>query len=189
MPDLPQKGPPEEQKICIKCGYCCDGTLFSHARLNQGERGRLPEKIEESSYCEGGKDFFRLPCRYFSGRCTIYNLKRANVCSSYRCQLLKDFSEGNISTREALAIVSKAGRMRQELIEQYRKISGNAGLITFKQILMELGNNKMSDLKDDKITSDNDILQARCNIFEALLIKYFRSDTDFGKMMDGLKYR
>ncbi|MBE0674536.1 MAG: hypothetical protein IH591_07745, partial [Bacteroidales bacterium] len=87
------EAPAEEQAICVVCGFCCDGTLFVNAGLNQGERGSgLPEKIEQASFSEGGRDYFRLPCNYFSGKCSIYDRNRADVCSSFRCQLLKDLA-------------------------------------------------------------------------------------------------
>ncbi len=40
------KGPPKEQDLCVNCGFCCDGTIFMHAVLIQGEKGNLPEKIQ-----------------------------------------------------------------------------------------------------------------------------------------------
>ena len=59
------QAPAEEQKICVGCGFCCDGTLFVHAVLNPGERGSLPEKIEENAYSEGEKDLFSSALQVF----------------------------------------------------------------------------------------------------------------------------
>jgi hypothetical protein len=66
MIDHAEKAPLNEQVICTKCGFCCDGTLFLHAGLVPGERGSLPEKIEKNSFSYDGKDFFKLPCLYFN---------------------------------------------------------------------------------------------------------------------------
>jgi hypothetical protein len=183
MPEQLHLAPQEEQDICVICGLCCDGTLFLHACLNPGERGKLPEKIEQNSFTEDGRDYFRLPCNYFSEKCIIYNGKRADVCSSYRCQLLKDFSEGKVTPEEARGIVSKAMKMREEIIEYYKSLSGNKEEINFRRILNELGMMQNEPAEGNMDRSGYDILLARCNIFEALLIKHLRSASDFEKMV------
>ena len=183
MSELPVIAPLHEQKICVTCGFCCDGTLFLHAHLNPGERGNLPEKIEQASFNEDGKDYFRLPCHYFSEKCTIYNQKRADVCGSYRCQLLKDFAEGKIDLNDALATVWGAMGMRRQIIEEYRRLSGKSGDINFREILIDLGRMGKSASETEPAGAYNDLLLAKCNIFEALLIKHFRSAEDFEKMI------
>jgi len=169
--------------ICIICGFCCDGTLFLHAHLSPGERGQLPEKIEENSYSKDGKDYFRLPCHYFEGKCKIYDKKKAEVCSEYRCQLLKDFAEGKITLDEAQAIVREALNMRSEIMQQFKSISDSHQRIFFKQLLRELG--KILELTPERkqVSMDYDLLLTRCNIFEALLIKHFSPRAEFEKMI------
>jgi hypothetical protein len=183
MSKLTLIAPLHEQKICITCGFCCDGTLFLHAHLNPGERGNLPEKIEQASFSEKDADYFRLPCRYFSAKCTIYDRKRADVCGSYRCQLLKDFAEGKISIDDALEVVRGAMVMRREIIEEYRRLTGKSGDINFREILIDLGRMRKSASETEPAIANYDLLLARCNIFEALLIKHFRSAEDFEKMI------
>ena len=185
MSELPLQGPVEEQSICVKCGFCCDGTLFLHAHLNPGERGvgRLPEWIEENSISEDGKDYFPHPCHYFSEKCTIYDRARADVCGSYRCQVLNDFADGKIILTDAMEVVREAMSIRTEIIEEYRRISGNNGDINFKQILIELGKIQKSVPERKAVSMDYEMLLARCNIFEALLIKHFRSAENFEKMI------
>ena len=183
MTELPLKGPDDEQQICVTCGFCCDGTLFLHASLNPGERGNLPEKIEERSYSEGGKDYFRLPCLYFTEKCSIYDRKRADICFSYRCQLLRDYADGRITAGKGMEIVSEAFKMREDLIQQYRIMSGSTGKINFMELLHELGKRGKQGPGAERSGSDYDMLLARCNIFEALLIKHFRSAADFEKLI------
>ena len=136
---IEQEAPLEEQNVCVTCGMCCDGTLFLHAVLNNGERGSLPERIEERSYTEDRKDYFRLPCLYFEGKCMIYEQKRADVCSGYRCQLLHDLAGKKIAVDDALAVVARARIMRDEVLHRFRDISGNQDRLTFRQLLTELG--------------------------------------------------
>lgn len=179
------QGPPGEQIICVTCGFCCDGTLFLHAHLDPDElsKGVLPEWIKEHSISKEGKEYFTLPCNYFLGKCTIYDRKRANVCASFRCQLLKDFAEGKVTLDDAIEVVREAVKMRTELLEQYRKISGKSGDPVFRQLLTELGEIEKSASETVTRSLDYDIFVARCNIFEALLTKHIRSTEDFEKMI------
>ncbi len=174
---------PEEQVICIRCGLCCDGTLFLHAHLDPGERGNLPEKIERNSYSKQGSDYFRLPCGYFDKKCTIYNQKKANVCSGYYCQLLRDLAAGRLTFNEALAIVEDAVNMRTEIIELYRIISGKRRKTYFKKLLRVLGRMQERSTEDKPAGMDYDMLLARCNIFEVLLIRHFSQSGEFEKMI------
>jgi|WetSurMetagenome_2_1015567.scaffolds.fasta_scaffold177462_2 hypothetical protein len=185
MEESPLQGPVKEQEVCINCGFCCDGTLFFHAHLNPGERGHLPEKIESDSFSEGDKDYFRLPCNYFSGKCTIYDQKRADICSSYRCQLLNDFAERKITLSEALEVIREAMKMRTEIFEQYKLITGDRTDIHFRKLLQELGKIQKRATTEESLGIDYEMLLAKCNIFETLLIKNIRSAGDFDKMKIG----
>jgi hypothetical protein len=174
---------PPEQAICISCGLCCDGTLFQHAHLNAGERDGLPEKMRSAWFSEGEKEYFRLPCGYFGGKCTIYDKHKANVCSSYRCQLLRDFAEGKVLLDEALEVVKDACKTRDELLAEYRRITGFEGKLFFRLVQDELAKaGEKEDLPHEK-KNELSLLQAKCNIFEALLIKHIRSADDFKKMI------
>lgn len=176
--------PKSEQIICITCGFCCDGTIFSTATLQRGEKGNLPEKIEENYFVKDDKEYFKLPCQYFSYKCTIYTREKAIVCSAYRCQLLKDLAEKKITKRKALEKISLAKSSRAELFEQYKSISGTGESICFRQLLLELGEKTAATAGNEKQDMDSEVLAARCNIFEALLIKHFRSAKDFDNMME-----
>lgn len=182
--------PEEEQAICVRCGFCCDGTLFLQAHLNKGERGHLPEGIERDSFAgDDGKEFFRLPCRYFDVMCMIYDRQRADVCSSFRCQLLRDCADAKISPDDALKTVQEARILRDAIVKEYLDLTGKARDVCFRQILIDLGRlMKRGDMGrnfDGKMHPDAPIemLLVRCNIFEALLIRHFRSTEDFEKMI------
>jgi len=183
MPEHPPKAPANEQTICVPCGFCCDGTLFLAACLNPGERGNLPDEIEKAGFSEGDSDYFRLPCNYFHEKCVIYESQRADVCSSYRCQLLKDFAKGKITLQEAMEVVAEAKKMRSEVIAKFQTISGKTGEINFRNLLSDLGGLQKSFSEKGQTEAGYEMLLAQCNIFEALLIKHMRSAEDFEKMM------
>lgn len=177
------QGPPGEQEICVTCGFCCDGTIFRHAHLNPGERNMIPELLAESVRDFDGTDYFLQPCPYFKGKCSIYDIRRADVCGSYRCQLLKDVEAGRVSPGEALREVADAMAMRKGIFEYFRRLTGSeAG--SFRELLMDLGKYNAPDTTGGGAQAgEADLLQARCNIFEALLIRHFRSTDDFDKLI------
>jgi len=173
--------PVMEQKICVTCGFCCDATLFLKASLSHGERGHLPEKIEEASFTEEGKDFFLQPCLYFSGECTIYNRQRANICSTYRCRLLREMEEGKIAREDALKTVREAMDLRNAIMGEYKRISGKSAYIGFRQLLTELGKQMKHPANSEVPGGDYEMLLIRCNILEALLIKVFLPAEEYEK--------
>lgn len=175
--------PENEQAVCLECGLCCDGTLFGHAELGPGEKGHLPDLIEQRVFMLGGKDYFRLPCLYFKGKCTIYGNPRAEVCGSYRCRLLSDMGEGKVSPEEAMEIVRRAVEMRNRLVSAYSIFRPGEEMLPFTRILRELGKLNESKAGNDVSGAEYEIIQAQCNIFEALLIRHFRPSGDFEKIV------
>ena len=182
MMNVNKKAPPDEQEICRNCGFCCDGTIFSKASLQTGERGNLPEKIEENYLVKEGKEYFRLPCQYFDKLCTIYDQKKPDFCSGYRCQLLIDYSKKVISKNDAMDIITKAMEMRNELLIDHMKLKGHNSRTPFNEIF-EVISKESKSLESKEFSMGFDIFIARCNIFEALLVKHFRSAKDFESMV------
>lgn len=173
----------KEQQICINCGFCCDGTLFHNANLEPGEKGNLPDYMEKSYFKNEKGEFFKLPCEYFDGKCTIYDQPKAIICGAFRCQLLKDFAAKKISQKAALEIVKKSKITRDELFEAYARLTGKRGKITVRQLLVELG--KLQK-ETNGLNMEFELFTARCNIFEALLLRYFKSENDFNSMKANL---
>ena len=177
------ESPLAEQEICVNCGLCCDGTLFNHAMLQAGEQGNLPEKIEEQYVKDDEKDFFTLPCFYFCGKCTIYNQKRPVVCSTFRCQLLKNFSNHKITQEKAIATVVSALKLRDELYQLYLQITGQEFTLSFSKMLVEVGNIVSSNSENTRLINPIDLLKIKCTLYETLLIKNFKSIKNFEKMI------
>ncbi len=53
----------------------------------------------------------------------------------------------------------------------------------FRQVLISLGKYLKPEGNGEQLTGEQELLIARCNIFEALLIRHFRSEEDFEKMV------
>lgn len=77
----------EEQEICIKCGFCCDGTMFDHAVVFPNEVIR--EDLSGLLFSEDGSQFFKMPCPHSNTSCSIYHEEKPKICSTFSCQVLK----------------------------------------------------------------------------------------------------
>ncbi len=178
------KSQEEEQEICISCGFCCDGTLHASAVLNPGEKesGTLPVKIDRNYFRTEAGEFFHHPCPYFQGKCSIYNKKKPNVCSAYRCKLLNNFSRGRISKEEALKIVSDAKSQRMELRLLAKNIWNEKLNLPFINIWKKLTEYDLELNPEDKNLRVKN-LAAKSTIFNILMTKHFKPKSDFNKMV------
>lgn len=171
-----------EQEVCISCGICCDGTLYSKANLYPGEKGTLPEKMEQSYFRTEKGEFFKLPCSYFSGKCTIYHMKKAKVCSGFKCKLLMKFSKEKVSKDDALKIIQNVKLYRKE-IQSIAYSEFNIPKNTpFKNLQEKIAKIKES-MPDNNKNPQLEMLIAKCLILEVLLTRHFLSNEDFDKMI------
>lgn len=99
--------PVDDTQPCIGCGMCCDGTLYTRAKVEAGEEPRLTEHGLMVTV-DHDKGYFRLPCPHEKcGSCTIYE-KRFVICRTFRCALLKSYNAGEIGLDEAREKVTTA---------------------------------------------------------------------------------
>lgn len=103
----------DEQKLCISCGLCCDGTLFNRA-IAKPEEPLLPKQDE---LLIGGERFFKLPCHYFDGLCTVYDQRPPNTCGSFKCEVLNDAISGKVTYNEAEELVGKIRQQKKRLLK------------------------------------------------------------------------
>lgn len=172
-----------EQEICIKCGMCCDGTLFNHAVLQKGEKKSLPPLIAKRYMLTDTGEVFKLPCPYFDKKCTIYDQEKPDVCSSFRCELLKNLSKEKTTKANATQIVENAMDLRSEIFTMYEKAYKIMEPISFRDILFDLRKrtekNELENIKDPQL----DLLMFKSNILEILLVKYFKPSEEYQKLV------
>jgi Fe-S-cluster containining protein len=120
---VPDKG----GELCLRCGLCCDGTLFSHVPLEPEEVERVRDLGLDVDLPEKGEASFRQCCSALSGtRCTIYE-HRPDACKRYRCHLLMALEEDEVSLEDALSVVGQARQMLSQLDEALDDAGDDAG--------------------------------------------------------------
>ncbi len=83
--------------LCLKCGLCCDGTMFQVVAVTPEEAARLEGKVELTA------DRTRLVqgCRALEGcRCGVY-LERPQVCRTFKCLVLASLDDGKVTELQA----------------------------------------------------------------------------------------
>jgi hypothetical protein len=104
--------------VCLRCGMCCDGTLFPKATLRDDEAD-FARSLGLTTIRKGdGGLAFELPCpRYVGGCCSIHQERRPEVCGGYRCALLPAYEAGTMTLDECLDVVElmRATMRRLEL--------------------------------------------------------------------------
>lgn len=110
----------ELTKICLACGLCCNGSLFTNGKLR-------PEEVEPARknrlvvIDEGDEGpLFEQPCARFDAdakACTIYE-ERPHTCRGFECRLLARFRAEGGQLESVLLEVRRA----QELFARLKEL-------------------------------------------------------------------
>src|SRR5215471_15482426 len=104
---IPVRAAVDGSELCLQCGLCCDGTIFTHARLYESEREfteSLGMKVGERP--DGGGLGAVLPCPNFvDGCCSLYSVRRPAICGDYQCALLTGYVAGTRRLNEVVPVV------------------------------------------------------------------------------------
>lgn len=113
------------QSLCVRCGLCCDGTIFQRARLAPEDDRTLLAAIGILPVSTAQGEGFRLPCHHHRQRiCTIYASWRPQVCHSFRCSVLRRLDSGELSLDEACEVVTHTVNVADRVWAQMRQRAG-----------------------------------------------------------------
>jgi Fe-S-cluster containining protein len=110
-------GPHGDVSICVGCGLCCDGTLFSHLGVtDESDLGRPLAAMGVTVIVEADPPVFALPCPAFDGHaCTIYSLQRPRACGWFECDVSRAVAASKMSWPEAEAIIGATRALRDQV--------------------------------------------------------------------------
>ena len=96
-------------RLCTRCGLCCDGSLFADVELSSAAEATGLEvmglEIEEDD-ADGG--LLVQPCGALQGkRCSIY-AHRPECCRTFECRLLQDARRGAVDVERAGKYIAEA---------------------------------------------------------------------------------
>ena len=135
-----------EKNICLSCGFCCDGTIYSYVSLQETDNpvelrnSGLPIKTSERdvSKSQEKESGFDQPCAaHQSCACTIYQSRPA-ICKEYKCALLKAYEAQEASTEAALKLIGNCTRLRDKLrstLETHLSVDAGLPLLRLFQLM------------------------------------------------------
>lgn len=101
--------------ICVGCGMCCDGTLFSRASVTSNDD---PVSLVSLGFITKGDEtdrWFIQPCQAFGdGHCQVYD-QRPQTCRRFRCALLVEHEDNALPAAEALRVIRQAADLRDRV--------------------------------------------------------------------------
>lgn len=105
-------------KICMQCGMCCDGTLFTKANVKNREDELLAKSLGLTTFSTSdSKIYFEQPCQLFNKTCTIYDKPRPNCCSKFICEPLQKVRTNEITFNDAENQILLALETRRQVME------------------------------------------------------------------------
>jgi Fe-S-cluster containining protein len=108
---------PTTTSVCVGCGLCCDGTLFSHLGvLDESDLGMPLRSLGVEVVVEAEPPVFALPCPAVDrGVCTIYHLQRPRACGWFECDLSTAVAEGEVPAEDARAVIADTLALRDRV--------------------------------------------------------------------------
>jgi len=103
------------QSLCLSCGLCCDGTLFSSVPLKQDDEITPLKTVGINIVSDSDSNSFKLPCAAHQNRTCIVYANRPLSCKTYKCELLKRFERDDISHEAALKLINKIVSLKNEV--------------------------------------------------------------------------
>jgi len=95
----------QSSQLCLECGMCCTGLIFSHVSISHNAFSRLP-----TANVKTVDDTIKMsfPCSFFKeGCCSVYEV-RPKKCQSYSCYLLENLIKGEVSFSNASKTINIA---------------------------------------------------------------------------------
>jgi uncharacterized protein len=114
MNDLNSK---EVSDICVKCGMCCDGTLFNRGKIVDDLDKENIKKLGIEIIAIKDEEAFKQPCNKFIGCCSIYDKIRPKVCNSFYCEPLKKYEKNLQTLKEAENQINTVLKLKSEMNE------------------------------------------------------------------------
>ncbi len=94
--------------LCLACGMCCDGNLFTQVPLAEDEAVRLRGRGLVVSVREDGSPALRQRCEALAGRCCRIYDERPAGCRRHACMLHAALTADEVELAEALEVVAQA---------------------------------------------------------------------------------
>jgi len=110
--------------LCLRCGLCCDGTMFASAEILPADDTSGLSTHHAVFISERGHRHFMQPCpAHIDRRCSIYEA-RPTTCRGFECRVLSGARSGAIGLDTAVVAIDRALALRNEVNRGYDSLRG-----------------------------------------------------------------
>lgn len=107
----------DENRLCMACGLCCDGTLFVVVPVAAAEIPALKESPVRLATGQDGRGSLVQPCHAYSGSCCGIYERRPQICREWDCYVLEGYRRKTISMDEARERIRQAHALKKDLMQ------------------------------------------------------------------------
>ena len=166
----------ECHNVCIRCGFCCDGTIFNKVQLEeQDDASKL--SLFQISVVED-KFYFHQPCFAFdpSKGCRIYDV-RPTKCRGFTCKLLSLLRTKELYFAAAMDVIAQTKQLKRNLLKEVERNNiDKKYLINTRDLVDHIE----SDLCSGKNRKNYKNVHSKCANLSKYLQKYFVKDQSAG---------
>ena len=117
--------------LCLACGLCCSGTVFTHLKLDADDSAKLQHAGKELT---NDADRINFPCQFLCGStCSAYK-ERPKTCAEYRCETLIAAQSGKIGLDDAHQKIASVVALNDKFI---RTLPEGIDVTTAQQFISE----------------------------------------------------
>lgn len=115
-------GTESESSLCLECGICCDGTLFSNVQLKKSDDASRLRAFGLPLRRRGDVLRFPQPCAALCGKaCSLYK-HRPSHCRDFDCLTLTRLREKQLTQEQALKIIRRARRLADRIDRELKHL-------------------------------------------------------------------
>ena len=166
----------ECHNLCLRCGFCCDGTIFKKVQLEEQDGAGKLSLFQITS--EEDHFYFHQPCFAFDQLkgCRIYGV-RPIKCRKFSCKLLSQLKNQELPLQKAIDLTEHIRQLKIALIKEVKRHRIDNKFFLNTRVLVDHIETELSS--PDKKISFKDV-HFRCADFSASLHKYFIKDRSPG---------
>lgn len=161
-----------EASLCLDCGLCCDGTLYSFVALKDTD---LPERLVSLGMALTGglgETVFAQPCSAYRDHCCSIYESRPSICRRYRCALLQACESGTRTRDEVRLLIEDTRVLRDRVRSEVEGFVAAESSLPLQQ-LFELMIEKLEQLDPEARKQVNSSMLLDVGTLGVLLAKRF----------------
>lgn len=180
-------------ELCMSCGLCCSGALFSDATLEDGEEDKAIELGLVPYLNSEGAAAFDLPCKHLCGSlCSIFP-NRLEICDEFHCELTTDVDADKVSFEEASEVVISAKEQFTWLKENAKyNFTKDDTTFNLRTYLHSFRKKLLTQLEEEKEISQIDkIYAAKALNYQKLVDTYFKTTNlyiEYGELINDIEF-